>query len=789
MIQKLKKAYDIKITLILLAILLIILMPFIHFYNDTPTVKFPYVPTTLETYVPHLDVLEKHSVKSKWIVITSVNHMTPSIQQMTTFEDYDVVVVMDVASPIVQHAEENIVYLTLEQQHNLNFYLHDHIPLNSYTRKNIGYLYAIQNGARIIYDTDDDNFVELAPRKRNVRMDELASCTGGDHLALNPYAAFGKPAIWPRGFPLENIALECTGRGSRRTNNSLPLSNASIWQGLADLDPDVDAVFRMTHTDQLKRVIFPRRPPVFIPHHKFAPFNSQNTIFSYESFWALYLPSSVSFRVTDIWRGYFTQKLLRYTGSYLAFIGPTVEQNRNAHHFASDFESEGQMYDQTTDLLVFLHDWEPMKSTRFFDIMIELAQSMADADFWKETDVRAIRAWVKDLRRMGYEEPRVVNHIRNNEQQRHNDPFQLCAAPFNGKKIARDMDRWWKMVEKKAPATFAVQMDTRGFGAYLYDILFSSSYMIQANRSIAYNRNDHSAYDSSFCENQKGLLCFFDAPASDYPETALGKCAQNNITEPDFCSVLSSEKKWRGAIASETFVQNGAAEIVPRVLHDQGWGAMHWFGFLTQKLTRPTKNMSAEIDYVKKEMGWSDKDEQCVAVHIRRSDKKAEYTAHAYPSAVLYADEVRRLKIEHPDITSVFLTSDSQQAIDEFARACHYYLPTVRIMTNAQQKRFNGKECGPIENACPNRNGITDEDEKRAWAVNSMVDFYLLSSCPYLVGSFSSFFTKAAAYRMVGTPEILQEMNAEDRFRSIDDDDALQTWKPQHTVLFDLSIN
>ncbi|VDM75263.1 unnamed protein product [Strongylus vulgaris] len=39
----------------------------------------------------------------------------------------------------------------------LGFRLLSVSPENSYTRKNIGYLYAIKNGAKWIYDTDDDN--------------------------------------------------------------------------------------------------------------------------------------------------------------------------------------------------------------------------------------------------------------------------------------------------------------------------------------------------------------------------------------------------------------------------------------------------------------------------------------------------------------------------------------------------------------------------------------------------------------------------------------------------------
>lgn len=781
------KMRDTRIILLMCAIVAIILLPTIHFHKNSPVVKFTEMKAAVESYAQNLDILEKHGANQKWIVITSINSMTPAIEQMATFEDYHVVVIMDTASPTVYHANENIVYLNIKEQQRLGFNIYDHVPFNSYTRKNIGYLYAIKNGARIIYDTDDDNFLEFQPRARNTRMDELASCTGTDHLALNPYAAFGKPAIWPRGFPLEHVSLECTGRGSHRTSNALSLTNASIWQGLADLDPDVDAIFRMTHTDQLKRVIFTRRPPVFIPHDAFAPFNSQNTMFFYESFWALYLPSSVSFRVTDIWRGYFVQKLLRYTDSYLAFVGPTVEQDRNAHNYAADYIQEQQMYAQTTNLLRFLHEWEPSIAMRFFDIMIELAQDMADENFWGQREVFAIRAWIHDLRRLGYEEPRIVQYTHSNETRKKPETFDLCAAPFDGKKIIRRVEQWWADAEKNAPATFAIQMDTRGFGAYMYDILFSSSYLLQANRSIAYNQNDHSAYDSSFCEKYRGLLCFFDAPRTDYDESNLTACENNSIHDEQFCDVLSTYGYLRGAIAGEENVMLTKTGIIPRTLHAAGWSSAHWFGFLTQQLTHPNEKMTIEIQRVKERLKWT-ANEQCVAAHIRRSDKKIEYTAHNYPATFLYVDEVRRLKIEHPDITSVFLTSDNREVLNEFAQILYNYVPDVRIMINMHQKRFNGAECGEKIGACPDRNGITDQDEKREWAVGSMLDFYLLSSCPYLVGSFSSFFTKAAAYRMIGSPDILQEQNAEDHFRSIDDDDTLQTWTPQYTVLFDVEI-
>ncbi len=45
----------------------------------------------------------------------------------------------------------------MNTQKSFNFKSIETTPFNSYNRKNIGYLFAIKNGAKFIYDTDDDN--------------------------------------------------------------------------------------------------------------------------------------------------------------------------------------------------------------------------------------------------------------------------------------------------------------------------------------------------------------------------------------------------------------------------------------------------------------------------------------------------------------------------------------------------------------------------------------------------------------------------------------------------------
>lgn len=42
-------------------------------------------------------------------------------------------------------------------QQRLHYHIVDHTPWRHFGRKNIGFLYAIEHGAEVIYDTDDDN--------------------------------------------------------------------------------------------------------------------------------------------------------------------------------------------------------------------------------------------------------------------------------------------------------------------------------------------------------------------------------------------------------------------------------------------------------------------------------------------------------------------------------------------------------------------------------------------------------------------------------------------------------
>ncbi len=108
-------------------------------------------------------------------------------------------------------------------------------------RKNLGYLWAIQHGAEELYETDDDNepVNNLLPNLDN----GYYVYNGTGRQVANPYAHFGFPHIWPRGYPLDQIRPQAQAERFSRLQ-ARPL----ILQGLADKDPDVDAIFRCSRS-------------------------------------------------------------------------------------------------------------------------------------------------------------------------------------------------------------------------------------------------------------------------------------------------------------------------------------------------------------------------------------------------------------------------------------------------------------------------------------------------------------------------------------------------------------
>ncbi len=84
--------------------------------------------------------------------------------------------------------------VTLKQQDNLPFMLRKILPENHYTRKNLGYLLAMKEGAQCIYETDDDNAPHASWRWREETTKACRTMVGGGgitYTATIPMTSFG----------------------------------------------------------------------------------------------------------------------------------------------------------------------------------------------------------------------------------------------------------------------------------------------------------------------------------------------------------------------------------------------------------------------------------------------------------------------------------------------------------------------------------------------------------------------------------------------------------------------
>ena len=56
---------------------------------------------------------------------------------------------------------DNLVFLNANAQKSMNSEFVDNLPWRSFGRKNVGSLYAIDQGAEVIWDFDDDNMLKF----------------------------------------------------------------------------------------------------------------------------------------------------------------------------------------------------------------------------------------------------------------------------------------------------------------------------------------------------------------------------------------------------------------------------------------------------------------------------------------------------------------------------------------------------------------------------------------------------------------------------------------------------
>jgi hypothetical protein len=198
----------------------------------------------------------------------------------------------------------------LKKQINLGYNILKFLNNSTYSRRNIGYIYAIHHGAKEIFEMDE-NIIISDINKLNINYKDNKICYGirNDSSMINPYSHFYKSNIylWPRGFRLSDLRKDFKTKFYVLNPKNL-LIKPLIYQGIINGLPDVDSIFQKINVIQRSTQIqfIDNFPLVYFPG-SYIPINSKNTKYMYDVFPFLLLPSTVNERISDVWRGYIIQ--------------------------------------------------------------------------------------------------------------------------------------------------------------------------------------------------------------------------------------------------------------------------------------------------------------------------------------------------------------------------------------------------------------------------------------------------------------------------------------------------
>jgi hypothetical protein len=333
---------------------------------------------------PHTkDYLRTIFCKERCVIITTINKPTEAILKHINNVDYDVIIVGDLKTPD-DYKELNCIFLDTTAQQKLFPELSELIPYNHYSRKNLGYLYAVKKGYKVIYETDDDNiphndFDNVLKLENKQILSELNS------KWINVFKHFtDNENIWPRGLPISLIKHKHKHCICHTTHTP------SVINGLVENEPDVDALYRLTTKNS--EINWKADESVLIDNKNICIFNTQNTFWlDSEVFLCLLVPTSVSFRYCDILRAIICNIIFQKLDKYMMYTSPNVVQIRNDHNLINDLTLEMEMYIHNENILNYLHMTDEQKTTK--ELLLTIYEQLYVHNVVDIKDINILKIW------------------------------------------------------------------------------------------------------------------------------------------------------------------------------------------------------------------------------------------------------------------------------------------------------------------------------------------------------------------------------------------------------------
>ena len=325
------------------------------------------------------------------LVVTSIAEPTEILRSLASgsqAKGWSFIMIGDAKSPSGFFLE-GCDYYDIRRQVRLGLKFAQAAPLNHYARKNIGYVLAARSGAEVMVETDDDNCPVGGFWSARTRTQRLPVCRQGGWV--NAYRYFSESHIWPRGFPLDLIQQAVPAWERLPTE----VVDCPIQQGLADANPDVDAIYRLVCS--LPQTFRGDRR-IALSMGTWCPFNSQNTTWWREAYPLMYLPTYCSFRMTDIWRSFVAQRIAWENGWGVLFHEPTMRQERNEHNLMKDFEDEIVGYLKNKDICEALSSLKLRAGTDHVgENMILCYETLIGMGLLAQGELDLLAYWLSDM--------------------------------------------------------------------------------------------------------------------------------------------------------------------------------------------------------------------------------------------------------------------------------------------------------------------------------------------------------------------------------------------------------
>lgn len=309
------------------------------------------------------------------IIVTTINPPSKGLKKLRKYGK--IIVAGDMKTP-ENWEMDGAIYLSVEEQDKRYKKFSKALPRNQYARKNLAYLPVL--GEEYLFETDDDNLPE---NNFEFFTHDLEAIEVNGDRAINTSKLFTKELIWPRGLPLSNIH-SLVKKGKKKK------IKPKLVQSLANRDSDVDAIYRLV----LNKMIKYKSGLMFcVKNGTYAPFNTQCTLWHKSLYPLLYFPSTVSYRVADIWRSYIAQRIMWEMGEQVLISSPIMYQNRNYHDLMVDFVDELRVY---TDSQKLLDELDSLKLSGSVEQMLLRAyKRLVKMGFFERQELELVRLWLK----------------------------------------------------------------------------------------------------------------------------------------------------------------------------------------------------------------------------------------------------------------------------------------------------------------------------------------------------------------------------------------------------------